>query len=265
MRDGDADAVVSCGSTGAVLAAAVLGLGRLPGVARPSLAVVVPGLDGRVVYLDAGATVQADAELLLASALQGAAYAATALGVAEPRVALLSTGSEPGKGDDVRRAAAALLAEALADLPPRDVGLVEGHDVPRGAAADVVVTDGFTGNVLLKGLEGTWAALLRAVAEEADGADVPPEVATAARALVRRAFARMDPSSGGGALLLGVPGVVVVGHGSADAAHVATCVAAAARAVREDVPGRTAAWLAPVVARRATVATPRPADPGDAA
>jgi phosphate acyltransferase len=236
VRDGDADAMVSTGSTGAVLAAAVLTLHRLKGVSRPPLAAVVPALAGPLVFLDAGATVEASPDLLASFALVGAAYAAARLGVERPRVGLLTVGEEAGKGDAARKAA----HEALAALPLDFVGNVEGRDVPTGGRADVVVTDGFTGNVLAKGLEaaaGTVTATVRAALAGRD--DVPPEVLDA----VDAATGHMSPEVLGGAVLLGVRGVVVVGHGASTARGVASCVRAAADAARSGLVARTAAAL----------------------
>jgi glycerol-3-phosphate acyltransferase PlsX len=220
VRDGAADATVSAGSTGAALAAALFTLGRLPGVTRPAIAVVVPALHGPVVLLDAGANPDAGPDLLAQFALTGAAYATTR-GVRTPRVGLLSNGAEPGKGDETRRAAYALL-EAL---PIAFAGNVEGHDVALGGRADVVVTDGFTGNVLLKGIEGALAMT-----------GTTPE--------------RLDPQRHGGALLLGVDGVAVLGHGSSTARAVASCVGLAADAVADGLLPRLRATLEALVARR---------------
>jgi glycerol-3-phosphate acyltransferase PlsX len=207
VRDGEADAAVSVGPTGAVLAAAVLLLGRL--TPRPALAVVVPAVAGPVVLLDLGATTDTTAEHLLQHALLGVAYAGVVLGLEQPRVGLLNVGEEPGKGDQLRREAHALLATGLSGA---FVGNVEGHDVVLGGRADVVVTDGFTGNVLLKGVEGANA--------RAGGPPLPSA-----------------------AVLLGVDGVSVVGHGAALGQDVAACVAAAAQAVREGLVPRMRAAL----------------------
>jgi phosphate acyltransferase len=215
VRDGAADAVVSVGSTGAALAAAVFTLRRLPGVARPPLAAVLPSQQGPVVLLDAGASSTATPELLGQFALVGAAFARVRLGLEQPRVGLLSIGEEAGKGDDLRKAS----YDLLAGLPLDFVGNVEGHDVPLGGRADVVVTDGFTGNVLLKGLEGA-AAMLR------------PD----------------EPLEERGAVLLGVGGVVVVGHGAATPQGVANCVGTAVQAVELDLVARTRDALAGVPA-----------------
>jgi glycerol-3-phosphate acyltransferase PlsX len=220
VRDGQADATVSAGSTGAALAAALFTLGRLPGVTRPAIAVVVPALHGPVVLLDAGANPDAGPDLLAQFALTGAAYATTR-GIESPRVGLLNNGAEPGKGDDTRRAAYDLLAA----LPVDFVGNVEGHDVALGGRADVVVTDGFTGNVLLKGIEGALAMT-----------GTTPE--------------RLDPERHGGALLLGVDGIAVLGHGASSPRAVASCVGIAADAVRDGLLPRLRATLDALVARR---------------
>jgi glycerol-3-phosphate acyltransferase PlsX len=201
VAQGQADAVVSAGNTGATVTSAALGLGRWPGVRRPALAAVLPTAAGRLVLLDVGSSVDPDEHTLAMHARLGAAYAAVVHGLAAPRVGLLTIGTERGKGDRLRRAAPAVLA-AL-DLPADGhyIGLVEGNDVVTGSTADVVVTDGFTGNVLLKGLETAYA-LIRPPGND----DVPPRAA----------------------ILLGVGGTVVVCHGAATAADIAAGIALAA-------------------------------------
>lgn len=234
VRDGRADAFVTVGHTGAAVAAATWFLGRLPGVTRAPLAVVVPSLHGRVVLLDVGAApTDVSADELLTHAVLGVAYAETLQGVDEPasvqtvRVGLLTIGSEPGKGDALRVAAGIALKMAAPGLAYDYVGGIEGHDVAIGGVADVVVTDGFTGNVLLKGLEGAaaWGAVVFGGAYD---------TAEPARATLREIQA--GPFSAG--LLLGVRGVVVVGHGASTAESVASCVALAARVVRDQVLDR---------------------------
>jgi glycerol-3-phosphate acyltransferase PlsX len=200
---GRADAMVSAGSSGAVVAASAHVLGRLPGVRRPGLAAHVPTGHGPVLLLDVGVTIDGTMLELVQHAVLGAAYAAAALGVTDPRVGLLSIGSEPGKGDRLRRAVAVALHDTVLPAGGRYIGLVEGHDVPLGGPADVVVTDGFTGNVLLKGIEG--------------------------------AAGRQRPGAEQGAALLGVAGTVVVCHGSADGADIASGIALAARLHRKRV------------------------------
>jgi glycerol-3-phosphate acyltransferase PlsX len=228
VRDGAADAMVSIGSTGAAMAAAVFTLGMLDGLSRAALLVTVPAAQGPVVLLDVGANVAPAADLLAQHALAGAAYAQVRHGIRDPRVGLLTVGEEVGKGDRVRRKTGALLAA----LPVSFIGNVEGDDVPRGGAADVVVTDGFTGNILLKGMEGTYAVLSTLVAQELARHGEP------ARQAVAAATAHLHPERNAGALLIGVDGVVVVGHGASSAGAVAACIAQAATVVRDGVlPG----------------------------
>ncbi|MEV6488167.1 phosphate acyltransferase PlsX [Actinoplanes sp. NPDC051633] len=196
VAQGEADAVVSAGNTGATVTAAALGLGRWPAVRRPALAAVLPTATGRVVLIDVGATVDPDEQALTVIARLGAAYATVVHAVGEPRVGLLTIGTEEGKGDRLRRAMPALLERSGIKY----VGLVEGNDVVTGRRADVVVTDGFTGNVLLKGLETAYALIGSPSGE--------PE----ARA----------------AMLLGVGGTVVVCHGAAAGTDLAAGIALAA-------------------------------------
>jgi glycerol-3-phosphate acyltransferase PlsX len=210
VRDGAADGAVTIGSTGAAVAAAVLDLGRLSGVDRPALAVLVPSATGPLVLLDVGAGIRSDADLLRQHGLLGAAYAASVLGIEAPRLGLLSTGTEVGKGGAIRRAAAEQLAAVCADLSIAFVGNVEGQHVPLGGPADVVVTDGLVGNAVLKGIEGAIEMIRRR-----SGA-VP-------------GFGR---DAGRAAVLLGVAGTVVVGHGAAEGEDVAACLALAAESSR---------------------------------
>jgi glycerol-3-phosphate acyltransferase PlsX len=240
VRSGTADAAVSIGHTGASLAAAVFGLDRLPGLVRPAVAVIVPTLDGDVVLLDAGGTPDATPDLLAQFALAGTAYA-QARGVASPRVGLLTIGTEAGKGDALRRGAATLLE----GLPIDYVGGVEGGVLARGGAADVVVTDGFTGNVVLKAVEGAAEASLERAAAAYDD-DAP------ARAVARR----LRAGAHAGAVLLGVDGVCVVGHGASTPDEVAAYVRLAVSTVVDEILPRTARRLDELVAaRRAQVPT----------
>jgi phosphate acyltransferase len=219
VRDGHADAVVSAGPTGALLAAAVLTLGSLPGVTRPAVAVLVPAARGPLVFLDAGGTVDCTAEMLARFGVLGSAFATARLGLDAPRVALLAHASEPGRGDTVRRAAAPLLDAA----PINFVGNVEGGEVTRAEVADVVVTDGFTGNAVLKAIEGT----LELFASRLGSLPAAGEIIAALR---------RERRSGG--LIVGVDGVAVVAHGAAGPQAMAACVALAAATVREQiVPG----------------------------
>ncbi|WP_229705826.1 phosphate acyltransferase PlsX [Micromonospora sonchi] len=217
VRSGQADALVSAGSTGATVTAAALGFGRWPEVRRPALVAALPAVAGTVVLLDVGGSLEPSAATLAQHAVLGAAYAAVAHGLAAPRVGLLSVGTEPGKGDRARRLTDPVLSAAELPGDARYVGLVEGYDICLGARADVVVTDGFTGNVLLKAVEGAYAM--------AGGA--PPGKA-APRA----------------AALLGVAGTVVVCHGAARTDDIASGIALAAQLWRQDAVERVAALLA---------------------
>jgi glycerol-3-phosphate acyltransferase PlsX len=200
VAQGEADAVVSAGNTGATVTSAALGLGRWPGVRRPALAAVLPTVAGRILLLDVGSSVDPDEQTLAMHARLGAAYAATVHGATAPRVGLLTIGTEHGKGDRLRRAAAAAFARLTLPADGTYAGQIEGNDVVLGSAADVVVTDGFTGNVLLKGLETAYARI------GPPGDDVPPRAA----------------------VLLGVDGTVVVCHGAAGPQDLAAGIALAA-------------------------------------
>ena len=245
VRDGEADAMVSVGSTGATLAAAVFTLGRLRGVSRPALAAIVPAAAGPLVFLDVGAGTEATPELLAQFALAGAALATVRLGIAAPRVGLLSIGEEAGKGDELRRQA----HDALAALPLEFVGNVEGRDVPHGGRADVVVTDGFTGNVLAKGLEGAATMLVAQLREALTATPERAAVAGVVLSAVEEATRHLSPEHLGGAVLVGVKGVVVVGHGASTPQGVQSCVRVAAQAARDGLVPRIATALSDLLDR----------------
>ncbi|MBW3639338.1 MAG: phosphate acyltransferase PlsX [Actinobacteria bacterium] len=256
VRDGSAaggaDAMVSVGSTGGALAAALFTLGRLRGVSRPALAAVIPAQAGPLVFLDAGAGTEATPELLAQFALAGAAFATVRLGLATPRVGLLNIGEEPGKGDELRRAA----YDALVALPIDFVGNVEGRDVPYGGKADVVVTDGFTGNVLAKGLEGAAAMLSELLLAALTATPERKVAATSLFPAIAQTTAHMSPEGLGGAVLLGVKGVVVIGHGSSTAEGVVSCVRVAVQAAREGLVPKVGRALSDLLDRnRALAAT----------
>ncbi|MEV5409985.1 phosphate acyltransferase PlsX [Thermopolyspora sp. NPDC052614] len=217
VRDGTAAALVSAGSTGAVVSCAMRSIGRAEDVARPALAVALPQLGGGTsILIDAGATPDPTPEMIGRFALLGVEYARNVLGVAAPVAGLLSIGSEPGKGNRLTRGA----AQVLAETPVRFHGMIEGHDVLAGVV-DVIVTDGFTGNVVLKTIEGCVRTTLAMVA--AAGPAPPPALAEVG--------GRYDPRTHGGAALLGLRGTVVVAHGSSTAETIArACVVAHALA-----------------------------------
>jgi phosphate acyltransferase len=251
VAEGKADAMVSPGSTGATMAAATFGLRRMQGVQRPALAVRLPVPGKPVLFLDVGANVEVRAQHLVQFAFLGAAFSEAVLGVERPRVGLLSVGEEAGKGRVEVSAAHALLAAAAGI---EFVGNVEGGDLPAGAA-DVVVTDGFTGNVSLKLMEGTAKTVTAAIRETARSNPLAALGGLLLRPALGGLRRELHPDTTGGAILLGLRGVAVVGHGSAGAEGVANAVRLAARCVAVGAVDRTAALLAEGGATRGALAT----------
>jgi glycerol-3-phosphate acyltransferase PlsX len=236
---GRSAAMVSSGSTGATMAAATFGLRRLKGVQRPALAVQLPVPGKTVLFLDVGANVEVRAQHLVQFAFLGAAFSASVLGVERPRVGLLSVGEEAGKGrGEVVTAHDALTAAKGIDF----VGNVEGGDLP-AAAADVVVTDGFTGNVSLKLMEGTAKAVTAAIGDAARSNPLASIGGLLMRPVLGGLRRELHPDSTGGAILLGLRGIAVVGHGSAGAEGIANAIRLAARCAEVDAIERTAALL----------------------
>jgi glycerol-3-phosphate acyltransferase PlsX len=249
VGEGRAGAAVSAGNTGATLAAATLSMRRIPGVIRPAIAVTLPGAGGHpVVLLDAGASAEARPEHFPQLALMGRLFARDVLGIAAPRVGLLSIGEEDVKGSEAVLAAHALLRDT-----PGFAGNVEGRDI-LSRQVDVVVTDGFTGNVVLKTMEGTAGFLLREV-RTAVGSTLRGRVGgLLVRPALRRLRERIDPESYGGAVLLGVRGLAVIGHGNATGRGVANALRLAARGVRERLAAQFAEALAHEGAERSPAA-----------
>ncbi len=241
---GDADAFVSGGSTGAALAAGLFEVKRARGIYRPALATPVPIPGAPVTLLDVGANAEVRSEHLVQFAFMGAALAGTVLGIERPRVALLSNGEEPTKGTSVLIGAHAALAERAAGSPALEfVGNVEGTDLSRGVA-DVVVTDGFTGNVTLKVMEGISQALLGAIRERATSSPRARAGGALLRPALRALREEIDPEGPGGAYLLGLRGLGVVPHGRFTRYGFSQAILLAARAASGDVVGRTHAALA---------------------
>jgi len=238
VASGRADAVVSAGNTGAVLAAGLLELRRIPGVLRPAIAVPIPARRGPSVLIDAGANADARAEHLLQFATMGAVFAEEILDLPNPEVRLLSIGEEREKGNQLTLAAHELLAASDLNF----AGNCEGRDILAGAA-DVVVTDGFTGNVTLKALEGTIRTLLEALREEITATAAGKLGGLLIRPASRRLRHRLDPDTYGGAYLLGLRGLAVIAHGNSSPTAIANAVRLAARGVDHDVVGRLAARL----------------------
>ncbi len=214
VRDGKASAMISAGNTGATMASALLRMGRVKGVNRPAIATPIP-VPGHTptVLLDAGANAEVQADWLVQFAVMGSIYAERRFGIAKPRVGLLSIGEEPGKGDTLRKEAYELLAAAPG---VNFIGNVEGRDIMT-PDVDVVVTDGFTGNVVLKTLEGSLKTVVKALFS-AFGSS--PDLKVHADALLPALlplYESLDPDTYGGAILLGVDGVCIISHGSSSA------------------------------------------------
>ncbi len=235
VRDGRASAMVSAGNTGATMASALLRMGRVRNVARPAIAtpIPVPG-STPTILLDAGANAECTPAWLVQFAQMGSVFARQRFGIAEPRVGLLSIGEEDTKGTRLVKDAHALLASGAAGPDVRFVGNVEGRDL-MSDDVDVIVTDGFTGNVALKTIEGSLRFAMRAVL----GAMDATEETKAASALLLPALlplaTELDPDTYGGAVLLGTRGVCIIGHGSSSARAVVNAVDVAHRAVADDL------------------------------
>lgn len=238
VRDGRASAMVSAGNTGAAMASALFRMGRIRGLARPAIATVIP-VPGSTptVLLDAGANAECSASWLVQFAQMGSVFARVRLGIGEPRVGLLSIGEEPGKGNPLAKEAHALLSDGGAGPDVRFIGNVEGRDV-MSDAADVIVTDGFTGNVVLKTLEGAMKFAFAAVIGAVRSENVPQEAGNALLANLVSLAGELDPDTYGGAVLLGVDGVCIIGHGSSSARAVVNAVEVARGAVRDDLVGQ---------------------------
>jgi phosphate acyltransferase len=238
---GEADALVAAGSTGATLAAGLLHVRRAKGVHRPALALPIPVPGAPVLLLDVGANTEVRPEHLVQFAHMGAAFAHQVLGVAEPRVALLSNGEEATRGTPDVQAAHALLA-GDGGRGIAFTGNVEGTGLVAGEA-DVVVTDGFTGNVALKLMEGVSSTLVRAIRERAGGSPRAAAGGLLLKPALRGLRDDLDPEAQGGAYLLGLRRTVIVPHGRFTRGGFARAVEVAARAVDHDVTGRTHAAL----------------------
>jgi glycerol-3-phosphate acyltransferase PlsX len=246
VREGRASAMVSAGNTGAAMASALLRMGRLPHVLRPAIAtpIPVPG-STPTVLIDSGANVDCQPQMLVQFAQMGSALAVERFGIAEPRVGLLSIGEEASKGNALVKDAHALLESGAGGRHVNFIGNVEGRDV-MSDRVDVVVTDGFTGNVVLKTLEGAVKAVvggvLKALAGEGGAPDVKEAAKTVMSALSPLAT-ELDPDTQGGAVLLGVAGVCVISHGSSGAMAILNAIRVARHAVEENLLERVEAAL----------------------
>jgi glycerol-3-phosphate acyltransferase PlsX len=243
VGEGDAQAVVSAGNTGAMLAAGLLEIRRLPDVHRPAIAVPLPSVGGTSVLIDAGANADARPEHLLQFAQMGAVFAQEILAIREPKVALLSIGEEPEKGNRLVRETHPLLEESSL----RFLGNVESRDL-LAHAADVVVCDGFTGNMALKLMEGTIKTLLDEFRGEIEATARGKLGGLLIRPAARGLRRRLDPETYGGAYLLGLRGLSVIAHGNSSRTAIANAITLGAQGARANVVERVAALMAERVA-----------------
>ncbi len=239
VREGWADAAVSAGSTGAMLAASLLSMRRIPGVIRPGLAAVLPGRRDPLTLIDAGANADSRPEHLLQFAHMGSIFAADVLHLPKPRVGLLTIGEEPGKGNELTREAYGLIA---ATTGIEFYGNVEGRDLLEDVV-DVIVTDGFTGNVTLKTAEGVAKMMIQLIREAAMSNVRSKLGGLLLRPAVGGVRRRMDAETYGGAYLLGLSGVSVIAHGSSSAHAIANACRYAAAGHRSGVCGHIAGRL----------------------
>ncbi|CAB4600913.1 unannotated protein [freshwater metagenome] len=248
VRDGKASAMVSAGNTGATMASALLRMGRIKGVQRPAIAtpIPVPGAETPTVLLDAGANSECNADWLVQFAQMGAVFAKQRFGIASPRVGLLSIGEEPTKGNPLVKETHKLLAEGswIGATGAQFIGNVEGRDIMTDDV-DVVVTDGFTGNVALKTLEGSLKSIINSLLAAFDSSDEARAAAAALWPSLLPLYDSLDPENTGGAMLLGVDGVCIISHGSSSDRAMVNAVRVAADMVNADVVGHIAATVRP--------------------
>jgi glycerol-3-phosphate acyltransferase PlsX len=238
VKDGEADVAISAGNTGALMAVSMFGLGIIEGISRPAIAVIWPTLKGQTVVLDVGANVGATDEQLVDFAVMGEAFAHVIFGLERPTVGILNVGAEEQKGNDGVRGAAQILRNS--NLPMAFHGFVEGDDIAKGTV-DVVVTDGFTGNIALKTAEGTArlvSAYLRQALKRSLLSKLGAVVASGALNTLRR---KLDPRAQNGGIFLGLNGVVVKSHGGADAVGFASALDMAIDMARADINARITA------------------------
>jgi glycerol-3-phosphate acyltransferase PlsX len=252
VKKGDADVAVSAGNTGALMAMAMFQLGIIEGISRPAIATIWPTLRGQTVVLDCGANVSATAEQLVDFAVMGEAFAHAILGLERPSVGLLNVGAEEQKGNDGVRGAAQILRAS--NLPMAFHGFVEGDDIAKGTV-DVVVTDGFTGNIALKTAEGTArlvGAYLRQALKRSLLSRAGAVIASGALRTLRR---KLDPRAQNGGVFLGLNGVVVKSHGGADAVGFASALDMAIDMAKADINARITADRSRITAESAGART----------
>lgn len=248
VKSGDSDGVVSCGNTGALLALSMLRLRKLPGINRPAIAILWPSLNpqGFNVMLDVGADVKADANDLLQFALMGASYTRNSMDIDCPRIGLLNVGTEEHKGRSELKEAYQIIADSAETGGFEFVGFVEGSDIP-GNIADVIVTDGFTGNVAIKTGEGTASLLRTAMRDAFEYSLLSRLAAILAYTSLSRLAKRIDPRRVNGGVFLGLNGTVVKSHGGSDATGVSAAIKLAFRLAEQGFGEKLAARVASVL------------------
>jgi glycerol-3-phosphate acyltransferase PlsX len=233
VREKKAEAMISSGNTGALMTTGLLIVGRIPGIERPALAPMIPTMDGNgVLALDLGANMDATAEHLTQYAIMGSIYRSKVHGIAKPRVGLLNVGTEAMKGNELTKTAYPLLEQA----PIHFVGNVESRDVLR-AQCDVIVCDGFAGNIMLKTLEGAASAIFSAMKEEFTSSLLKKLAAAVLKPGLTKFRKKMDYSEHGAAPLLGIDGLVLKSHGSSNATAIKNAVRQARIALQNDLVG----------------------------
>ena len=259
VRDGQADAVISRGNTGALVASATSKLRRLDPVFRPAIATVIPSGQGEFVLLDAGANHECKPAYLVQFAIMGNVYSRDVMGRANPRVGILSNGSEETKGNDLTREAARLCRQADLNF----IGYVEGHDL-FSEGVDVVVTDGFIGNIILKSIESMGKAIIGLLRRELTATPLRKAGAALAQGALKNIKRRMDPEAYGGAPLLGLNGIVIKAHGSAREKAILNAIRVAGETIQHKVNDTIACEVAQanelLGLNKTTVQAPAPAD-----
>ena len=230
VAEGKADGMVSAGNSGATMTASLFHLRRLEGISRPAIATILPTIDGQCVMLDMGANVDCKPKHLLQFAVMGAVYHEAIFKRSNPSVGLLSIGEEEGKGNELSIEAHHLLKNSGLNY----IGNVEGRDIPYGKS-DVVVADGFVGNVVLKFGEGLSSALIKLIKRELKGHPLAMLGGLLAKSALRRIKQKVDPSEYGGAPLLGVQGISIVSHGGSDAHAIKNALRVAAELYRDNI------------------------------
>ena len=248
VKAGEAAGIVSAGNTGALMAMAKLSLRCLPGIDRPAIASVLPSKKGDTVMLDLGANIECGPDMLVQFAVLGAVYARTVRGVETPSVGLLNVGTEEGKGHDAVREAAAILSKV--SFPGRFTGFVEGNDIAAGTV-DVVVTDGFTGNVALKVAEGVGSLAAFFVREAFTAGPWSMISAIAARGALKRLRHRVDPRQYNGGMFLGLEGICIKSHGSMDAYAFSRAILLAGKLIANNYNRRVADEIREVLGQEA--------------